>query len=101
MYELSGAGVPGRKKPHLFWWRTFLRLSEEALLAGVFQRMTSATFPTAINSAILAKSLYITRSLSTVGDTDRIAAWAVCPRLEVFRGARKSIACATAIASIA
>src|SRR5271168_4353322 len=74
-------------------------------VAGFFrvlvQRITFANCPFAINSAILAKSLYMTLSLSTVGQTDRIAAWAACPRLEVFSGARKSTACATAMASIA
>lgn len=52
----------------------------------------SVSFPLAINSASLARSLYMTRSFSTVGHTDRIAACAPCPRFEVFSGARKSIA---------
>ena len=71
---------------------------------GIFlpnYRNASATFPLAINSAIRAKSLYMTRSFSIVGHTDRIAACAACPRFEVFSGARKSIAWATAMASIA
>ena len=37
-------------------------------------RNASATFPLAINSASRAKSLYMTRSFSIVGHTDRIAA---------------------------
>ena len=36
-----------------------------------------------------------------VAQTARIAAWADCTRLEVFSGARKSRACAAAMASIA
>jgi hypothetical protein len=39
-------------------------------------RIISAILPLAINSASRAKSLYMTRSLSTVGHTDRIAACA-------------------------
>src|ERR1039458_5460524 len=53
------------------------------------QRITSATFPLAIISAMRAKSLYMTRSFSIVGHTDRIAACAAWPRFEVFNGARK------------
>src|SRR5579863_10089733 len=64
-------------------------------------RSIPATRPAAIRFAIRAKSAYMTRSFSIVGHTDRIAACAICPRLEVFSGARKSRAWATAIASIA
>src|ERR1035438_2173165 len=64
-------------------------------------RSASATLPLAIRAASRAKSAYITRSFSIVAHTDRIAACAACPRFEVFSGARKSSAWATAIASIA
>src|ERR1017187_3521349 len=47
-------------------------------------RSASATFPLAIISAMRAKSLYITRSFSIVGHTDRIAVCVACSRFEVF-----------------
>ena len=47
-------------------------------------RNAAATLPLAIRSASRAKSLYMTRSFSIVGHTQRIAACA-CPRLEVFK----------------
>jgi hypothetical protein len=49
---------------------SFRRLLREENL----YRNASATFPLAINSASRAKSLYITRSLSIVAHTARIAA---------------------------
>src|SRR5579863_8846926 len=80
-----------------------MRLGMELQVLGqsLHQRSVSATFPLAISVAILAKSSYITRSFSIVGQTERIAACAACPRFEVLSGARKSIAWATAMASIA
>ena len=62
------------------------------------QRTTSAKLPLAITSAMRAKSWYMARSLFMVGHTDRMAACACCRGFEGFSGARKSIACAAAIA---
>src|ERR1035441_9400402 len=64
-------------------------------------RSASASLPLAINSAMRAKSWYITRSFPIVAHTARIAACATCNGLEVLSGARKSIACAAAMASMA
>src|SRR5579859_1027783 len=71
------------------------------ILGESLHRSACAIRPLSMRSATRPRSLYMTRSLSIVGHTDRIAACASCPRFEVLSGARKSSACATAIASIA